>query len=178
MTTPAKFTKEEKKFWQRHYRIEKPDRIPADWYRLHSADSDFGDEYFYFLSLRLFSLEDIYLKDSQITDQSIKYMLNFKNLHTLFLRKNRFLTNQSIQYFNQMQNLKRLDITRTEITLADLCEFLDNTNLLKIFIDSDETEEEIMAMASILKAKVPNCSIYLNCCHSTDVFGTSNKPIF
>lgn len=178
MIKPTKFTKQEKKFWQRHYRIEKPDRIPADWHHIHSADSDFDDEYFYFLSLRLLSLEDIYLKDSQITDQAIQYMLEFKNLHTLFLRKNRYITKQSIQYFNQMKNLKRLNITRTEITLADLCEFLDHPGLRKVFIDSDETEDEIAPMASVLKSKVPDCSIYLNCSHTKDVFDVSNKPIF
>lgn len=178
MIKPQKFTKEEKKFWQRHYRIEKADRIPAEWYRFHSADSDCDDEFFYYFSLRMSSIEDMYLKDSQITDEGVKYMLNFINLNSLFLRKNRYLTNQSIQYFNQMVNLKILNITRTEITLADLCEYLENQGLREIFIDSDENEDEVSAKAAILKIKVPNCKIYLNCSHSTDVFDKPEKPIF
>ncbi|HEX7870586.1 MAG TPA: hypothetical protein VF455_10790 [Chryseobacterium sp.] len=178
MIKPPKFTKEEKKFWQRHYRIEKDDRIPAEWYRFHSADSDCDDDFFYYFSLRVFSLEDIYLKDSQITDLGVKYMLNFTNLKSLFLRKNRYLTNRSIEYFNQMVNLQMLNITRTVITLDDLCEYLDNQSLREIFIDSDENEDEVSAKAAILKIKVPNCKIYLNCSHSTDVFDKPEKPIF
>lgn len=178
MIKPPKFTKEEKKFWQRHYRIEKADRIPAEWYRFHSADSDCDDEFFYFLSLRLLSLENIYLKDSQITDLGVKYMLNFKNLQSLFLRKNRFLTNESVLYFNQMENLQMLNITGTAITLDDLCEYLDNQSLREVFIDSDESEDEVSAKAAILKIKVPHCKIYLNCSHSTDIFDKPEKPIF
>ncbi|MCX8531897.1 hypothetical protein [Chryseobacterium luquanense] len=178
MIKPPKFTKEEKKFWQRHYRIEKADRIPVEWYRFHSADSDCDDEFFYYFSLRVFLLEDIYLKDSQITDEGVKYMVNFKYLQSLFLRKNRYLTNQSIQYFNQMENLQKLNITCTEITLTDLCEYLDNQSLREIFIDSDENEDEVSAKAAILKIKVPDCKIYLNCSHSTDFFDKPEKPIF
>ncbi|MCX8524305.1 leucine-rich repeat domain-containing protein [Chryseobacterium formosus] len=178
MIKPPKFTKEEQKFWQRHYRIEKADRIPAEWYRFHSADSDCDDEFFYFLSLRLLSLENIYLKDSQITDLGVKYMLNFKNLQSLFLRKNRFLTSESVLYFNQMENLKMLNITGTAITLADLCECLDNQSLREIFIDSDENEDEISAKENILKSRIPNCKVYLNCSNPSDVFDVPNKPIY
>ncbi|WP_175620831.1 hypothetical protein [Chryseobacterium schmidteae] len=178
MIKPVKFTKEEKKFWQRNYRIEKVDRIPTDWYHFHSADSDCDDEFFYFLSLRLLSLDNIYLKDSQITDLGVKYMLNFKNLQSLFLRKNRFLTKESLLYFNEMENLQMLNITGTAITLDDLCEYFNNQSLREVFIDSDHNEDEISAKAAILKIKVPNCKIYLNCSHSTDVFDISNKPIF
>jgi len=178
MSKSEKFTREEKKFWQRNYHIEKPDNIPADWHSFHSADSDCDDEFFYFLSLRVHSLQDIYLKSSVITDQAIEYMLNFKNLHSLFLRKNRLLSNGSIKYFNQMKNLRRLDITATGINLAGLRDYLDNPVLRKIFIDSDESEEEIEEKASILKLMVPDCKIYLNCSHSTDVFGNPEKPIF
>lgn len=178
MIKPPKFTKEEKKFWQRNYRIEKADRIPAEWYIFHSADSDCDDDFFYYFSLRVSSLEDIYLKDSQITDLGVKYMLNFTNLQSLFLRKNRFLTNESVLYFNQMENLQMLNITRTAIILDDLCEYLDNQSLREIFIDSDENEDEISVKANILKSKIPNCRVYLNCSNPTDVFDIPNKPIF
>lgn len=126
----------------------------------------------------MLSIEDVYLKDSQITDQGVKYMLNFINLKSLFLRKNRYLTHHSIQYFNQMKNLEELNLTRTQITLNDLCEYLDSQSLREIFIDSDENEDEVSERARILKSKISNCKVYLNCSDPTDVFDVPTKPIF
>ncbi|UFK98562.1 hypothetical protein [Kaistella faecalis] len=173
-----KLSKEEKKFWQRYYRIEKADHIPTHWGRLKSKDSDFGDEFFYFLSLRVISIEEIYLTDSLITDVAVSYMTNFKGLKSLFLRKNRYLTSASLSYFNQMQELEILNITRTPITLDDLCDYLENPNLKEVFVDSEDSEEAVLEKGLILKEKMPGCNVYLNCSHSTNVFGNFEKPIF
>ncbi|MGZ5262162.1 MAG: hypothetical protein ACXWCF_00065 [Kaistella sp.] len=173
-----KLSKEEKKFWQRNYRIENAQDISTHWRLLKSADSDYDDEFFYFLSLRVLSIEEIYLKDSLITDEAIKYMINFSGLKTLFLRKNRYLTKLCISSFNQMKDLESLNIIRTQITLSDLCENLQHQNLKEVFVDSEEHEENILEKGFILKEKMPKCNIYLNCSHSTDVFGNLEKPIF
>lgn len=53
-----KLSKEEKKFWQRNFRIEKADEIPLHWGILKSADSDYDNEFFYFLSLRVEIIND------------------------------------------------------------------------------------------------------------------------
>ena len=79
-----KLSKEEKKFWQRNYRIENAQDISTHWRLLKSADSDYDDEFFYFLSLRVLSIEEIYLKDSLITDEAIKYMINFSGWKHFF----------------------------------------------------------------------------------------------
>lgn len=173
-----KLSKDEKKFWQRYYRIENAAQIPLHWGRLKSKDSDFGDEFFYFLSLRVISIEEIYLTDSLITDEAVKYMINFQALKALFLRKNRYLTTASISYFNQMQELETLNITRTPISLVDLCDYLENPTLKEVFVDSEDSEETVLEKGLILKEKMPGCNVYLNCSHSTDVFGNFEKPIF
>lgn len=173
-----KLSKEEKKFWHRNFRIEKADEIPSHWGILKSADSDYDDEFFYFLSLRVESINEIYLKDSQITDEAIKYMVGFKNLKNLFLRKNFYLTKSCIPYFNQMETLENLNLTGTEITLTDIFEALNNKNLKEVFVSSEEIEDNLEEKAFTLKERMPHCNIYLDCSYSTDVFGNLEKPIF
>ncbi|MGZ5264176.1 MAG: hypothetical protein ACXWBY_02470 [Kaistella sp.] len=77
-----------------------------------------------------------------------------------------------------MKDLESLNIIRTQITLSDLCENLQHQNLKEVFVDSEEHEENILEKGFILKEKMPKCNIYLNCSHSTDVFGNLEKPIF
>src|SRR5690606_23320025 len=102
----------------------------------------------------------------------------FKGLKSLFLRKNRYLTSASLSYFNQMQELEILNMTRTPITLDDLCDYLENPNLKEVFVDSEDSEEAVLEKGLILKEKMPGCNVYLNCSHSTNVFGNFEKPIF
>jgi hypothetical protein len=52
--------KEEKKFWQRHFRIEKLEDIPPVWSGYKSIDSNNDDDFFYFVTLRSF----IHIEDS------------------------------------------------------------------------------------------------------------------
>ena len=50
-----KFSKEEKKFWQKHFRIEKLKDIPKEWQNIggYGYGDEQTDEYFYFISLFL-----------------------------------------------------------------------------------------------------------------------------
>lgn len=173
-----KFSKEEKKFWQRNYRIERVEEIPADWTFFKSVDGDVDDDFFYMLTLRVNTIVEVYLKDTLITDKSVEYFLNFKKLEDLNIRKNRFITKACISFINQMDHLESVNLDRTQITLTDLCEQLDNQNLKKVFISSAGNEENIAEKAFLLKSKMPNCDVYLNCSHTTDVFGNEQKPIF
>lgn len=173
-----KLSKEEKKFWQRHFRIDKAENIPSKLNIFKEVDSDCDDEFFYFLSLRITSIAEIHLKESQITDQGVKYISIFKGLTTLYLRKHDEVTKASIPYFNQMMNLKSLNITKTKITLSDLCENLNNQNLREIFLSSEDTEENILEKGFIMKERMPECNIYLDTSFITDVFNNPIKPIF
>lgn len=177
-----KFSKQEKKFWQRYFRIEKLEAIPKEWKIIGGVG--FGDEqfddYFYYISLRVDMVHEIHLKDSLITDVGVKHMCNFKGLKTLFLRRHDQITKQSIPYFNQMESLETLNITKTAIKLTDLTETLNNQSLKEVFLDSisNDTEENILEKGFILKERMPNCEIYLDCSYATNAFGRQETPIF
>ena len=176
-----KFSKEEKKFWQKHFRIEKLKDIPKEWQNIggYGYGDEQTDEYFYFISLRVEVVHEIYLKESYVTDEGVKHMTNFKALKKLHLRRHEDITKVSITYFNQMKYLENLNITKTTITLTDLCEHLNNQSLKEVFLDSNnESEENILEMAYELKQRMPKCNVYLDCSESTDAFGVKEKPIF
>ena len=175
--------KEEKKFWQKHFRIEKLDDIPKELPNIggYGYGDEQTDDYFYFISLRVEIVHEIYLKESYVTDEGVKHMMNFKELKKLHLRRHKGITKKSIPYFNQMESLESLNITKTSITLTDLCEHLNNQCLKEVFLDSLEdidTEESILENAYVLKQRMPNCNIYLDCSSAIDGFNNLEKPIF
>lgn len=171
-------SKEEKKFWQKNFRIEKLNDIPKNWTAIKRIDSEIDDSFFYFISLRVASILEIHLKDTLITDEAMKHIAKFDDLEILFLRKHDSITKNSIPYFNKMESLKSLDITKTQITLTDLCFNLNNQSLKEVFLDSDDTDENVLEKAFVLKERMPNCNIYLDSCFSTNTNGISIKPIF
>lgn len=172
-----KSSKDEKKFWQHHFRIEKLEDIPKEWGTLKRIDSEVDDDFFYFLSLRVTSILEIHLKATLITDEAMRYISNFKDLEILFLRNHDKITKSSIPYFNKMESLISLNITNTKISLTDLCKNLNNLNLKEVFVSSEELETNIDEKALILKERMPKCDVYLDTCFTTDVFGNPEKPI-
>ena len=173
-----KFSKEEKKFWLTNYHINKPSQIHKNWHQFWSVDGGDDDDFFYFFTLRVTTIIEVHLKESLITDKAVEYMTKFEGLKILYLRKNRNVTKGSVPYFNQMKSLESLNVTKTKITLQDLCECLNNQNLKEVFLDSEDEEKNLEEKAFILKERMPNCDIYLDCSDSTDVFGNQEKPIF
>lgn len=171
-------SKEEKRFWQEHFRIEKLEDIPKEWETLKRIDSKEDDDFFYFLSLRVASISKIHFKATLITDEAIKHISNFKNLEILYLRNHNKITKDSIPYFNEMKSLTSLNITKTKITLNDLCQGLNNKNLKEVFVSSEEYETNTDEKALLLKERMPNCNIYLDTSFTTDVFENAEKPIF
>ncbi|WP_323756553.1 hypothetical protein [Roseivirga sp.] len=170
--------KEEKKFWQRHFRIEKVEDIPHKWSGYKSIDSENDDDFFYFFTLRVSSIMEIHLKDTLVTDGGVKYISKLKDLEILYLRNHSKITKASIPFFNEMASLQSLNITKTEISLFDICDSLDNQSLKEVFLDSEEDEESIIEKGIILKERMPDCSVYLNTSFATDVFENPIKPIF
>lgn len=170
--------KEEKKFWQKHFRLDKLETVPKDWSVLKRVDSQDDDTFFYFLTLRVESILEIHLKDTRITDEGIAHLSKLKDIETLYLRKHDKITKKSIPYFNKMTALEHLNITKTKITLSDLCVNLNNQNIKTLFLDSEENEMNIVEKAIILKERMPNCNIYLDTSFTTDVHGNEINPIF
>ncbi len=175
-----KLSKEEKKFWQRHFRIDKFENIPTELPGLTSIDTSDDDEYMYFLSKRISIIPEIYLKRTLVTDEGVAHIRKFQRLKELTLRSHPNITKASIPYINQMQDLERLNITRTQITLSHLVESLNNQSLKEVFLDSEEndTEEQILEKGFILKQRMPNCNIYLDASHIEYIPGIPEKPIF
>ena len=173
-----KFSKEEKKFWQTHYHFDKPSQLYENWQQIWSADGNEDDDFFYFFTKRVTTIQDVYLKDTLISDKAVEYMVQFKELKSLFLRKHDTITKVCIPFINQMQQLESLNITKTKITLTDLCDSLNNQSLKEVFLDAEEEEKNILEKAFMLKERIPNCDIFLNCSSSIDAFGNIEKPIF
>jgi hypothetical protein len=173
-----KFSKEEKKFWQTHYHFDKPSQLYENWQQIWSADGNEDDDFFYFFTKRVTTIQDVYLKDTLITDKAVEYMLQFKELKSLFLRRHQTITKACIPFINQMPKLESLNITRTKITLSDLCDSLNNQSLKEVFLDATDDEKNILEKGFLLKERMPNCAIYLNCSSSINVFGVSEKPIY
>jgi len=173
-----KLSKEEKKFWQRYFRIEKLEDIPNEMPGLTSIDTTDDDDYLFYLTQRVTVIPEIYLKGTLVTDEGVGHISKIQQLKELTLREHKKITKASIPYFNQMKNLERLNITLTKITLSDLCENLNNQSLRVVFVSSEEDEKNIEEKAFILKERMPNCDVYLDACYTTDSFGNGEKPIF
>ncbi len=171
-------SKEEKKFWQRHFRIEKLENIPTELPGLTSIDTNDDDQYLFYISKRILVIPKIYFKGTLITDAGVEHISKIQQLKGLTLRDHKKVTKGSIPYFNQMQHLEILNITKTKITLTDLCESLNNQSLKEVFLDSEENETEILEKGFLLKERMPHCNIYLDCNETTDVLGNPEKPIF
>lgn len=174
----SKFTKEEKKFWQRHYAIEKADKIFSNWFAFKSIGGKENDDFFYFFTLRVTSITNLFLNESLISDHGIAHFCNFTALKHLHVRNHQTITKKSIPFFNKMACLESLNITKTKITLTDLSELLNNQSLKEVFLDANEHEINIDEKAFILKERMPNCNKYLNCNYTTDSFGNPEQPIF
>ncbi len=156
-----KFTKKEKQFWQKHYHFDKPSQLHENWEQIWSVDSNHDDEFFYFFTLRVTSIIDVYLKDTLITDKAVEYMMAFKNIKSLFIRRHENITKASIPFINEMKFLENLNVSKTQITLTDLAENLNNQNLKEVGLDGEEDEENRAKNLSILKERMPNCEIIL-----------------
>ena len=108
------------------------------------------------------SIIDVYLKDTLITDKAVEYMMAFKNIKSLFIRRHENVTKASILFINEMKFLENLNVSKTQITLTDLAENLNNQNLKEVGLDGEEDEENRAKNLSILKERMPNCEIILS----------------
>lgn len=173
-----KLSKEEKKFWQRYFRIDKVGKIPTEMEGYTAIDESDDDAFFYYLSKRVVIIPEIYLKRTLVTDEGVAHISKFQQLKELTLRSHPNITKASIPYFNQMPDLERLNITLTKITLSDLCDLLNNQSLKEVFVSSEKDEKNILEKGFILKERMPNCNIYLDACFSEYMPGIPEKPIF
>ena len=154
--------KKELNFWKRYFNIHSIAAIPQEMDKYTGIDSDEDDQFFLYLTSRVPVIHSIDLRCTFITDEGVKYISKLKDLKELTLRNHNKITKESVPFLNQLTDLVYLDISKTEITLADLPALSNLQNLKELHISAEETEENILEKISTLKQVLPNCIVYVN----------------
>ena len=154
--------KKELNFWKSHFNINSIAAIPQEMSRYSGIDSDEDDQFFLYLTSRIPVIHSIDLRCTFITDEGVKYISKLKELKELTLRNHNKITKESLPFLNQLTDLEYLDISKTEITLADVPTLSNLQNLKELHISAEETKENILEKISTLKQVLPNCIVYVN----------------
>lgn len=154
--------KKELNFWKSHFNINSIAAIPKEMDKFTGIDSDEDDQFFLYLTSRIPVIHSIDLRCTCITDEGVKHISTQKELKELTLRNHNKITKESLPFLNQLTDLVYLDISKTEITLADVPTLSNLQNLKELHISAEETKENILEKISTLKQVLPNCIVYVN----------------
>jgi Leucine-rich repeat (LRR) protein len=153
----------EKVFWWHFGNITASGKIPTEIPYFVSKDSVDDDDYLFMLTSKVKIIHEIYLKDTDVTDQGVKYLTNLQGLKTLTLSKHETITKNCLPYINKLVDLEYLDVSRTKISLCDLVVLSDLTNLKELHIRSENYEiEYILEYVIKMKEILPNCILYID----------------
>lgn len=164
---------EEKHFWWHFAQIKDSKDIPADVSGIAGADDPgYDDNYFAMLTDKVKIIHSIYLKETAVTDEGVKYISKVQQLESLTLMKHPDITKASLPFLNQLTDLEYLDVWRTGIILEDLIALDQLKNIKKIFVSSlRETEngsflelenEKILEHLIVLEDRFPDCTFYVD----------------
>ncbi|NCP91291.1 MAG: hypothetical protein GW827_13895 [Flavobacteriales bacterium] len=157
-----KLSKEEKKFWQRYYRIEKLADISSEMKGIVSIDSDLDDDYLFYLTSRVPIIRAFDLENTNITDEGIKLISKVKHVEKLELKDSRQITKNCLPYINTLKELVLLNLMKTSITLNDVMLLNELHNLKELYISSDKDEDYHFEKIMQIKDILPNCIVYVN----------------
>ena len=129
--------------------------------KFSGIDSDEDDQFFLYLTSRVPVIHSIDLRCTFITDEGVKYISTLKELKELSPRNHNKITKESLPFLNQLTDLVYLDISKTEITLADVPALYNLQNLKELHFSAEETEVNILEKINILKQVLPNCIVYV-----------------
>jgi Leucine-rich repeat (LRR) protein len=153
----------EKHFWRNHFGISSLADIPLEISGYRSIDSEVDDQFLFYLTSRIPSINGIYLKFTNVTNESVKYISNTKNLLELTLRDHKEITSECLPYLNKLVDLEYLDILKTKIYLEDLPGLSNLQKLKKLYISSENIEEEyLLGHVVAMKEILPACTLYIN----------------
>jgi hypothetical protein len=153
----------EKHFWRNNFGISNLADIPLEINSYRSIDSEVDDQFLFYLTSRIPSIHGIYLKFTNITNESVKHISNTKNLLELTLRDHKGITNECLPYLNKLVDLAYLDILKTEIYLEDLPGLSNLQSLKKLYISSENIDEEyLLGHVVAMKEILPDCTLYIN----------------
>lgn len=154
--------KKELYFWKRHFNINSIAAIPQEMEKYTGIHSDEDDQFLLYLTSRVSVIHKIDLECTYITDEGVKHISKLKELKELSLRNHYKITKESLPFLNQLTDLIYLDISKTEITLADVAALSNLQNLKELYLSSEESEEYIVEKCNMLNQVLPICLIYVN----------------
>ena len=153
----------EKHFWRSFLNTSSLADIPSEIAGFRAIDDEVDDEVLFYLTSRIPTIYHIYLKFTQVTDESVKYISSIKNLEQLTLREHKNITNKSIPFLNKLVDLEYLDILKTEIQLEDLPGLSQLQKLKELYVSSENLDKEYFLQHVITMKKIlPNCILYIN----------------
>lgn len=162
----------EKQFWWHFGQIKDSKDIPKEVFGIYGVDDpDYNDDYFAMLTEKVKIMHSIYLKETYITDVSVKYISKLHGLKSLTLMKHPKITKASLSYLNQLVDLEYLDIWRTDIILEDLAALDQLKNLKEFYVSSARKVEEsfpeldnerIVEQLIALEDIFPDCTIFVD----------------
>ena len=158
----ALLTKSEKKFWQRHYRIEKLANIPHEMKGIVSIDSDLDDDFLFYVTSRVPIIRAFDLENTDITDEGVKLISIVKHVEKLELKSSKQITKACLTYINNLRELKLLNLMKTNISLNDITILKDLPNLEELYMSSEESDEFNFERVIQLKETLPNCKVFIN----------------
>ncbi|MDQ0592630.1 hypothetical protein QFZ37_000999 [Chryseobacterium ginsenosidimutans] len=161
----------EKNFWWDFAHIKDSRKIPTEISGFTSIDSVEDDEYFAALFDKVKIIHSIYLKETRVTDETVRYISGVQQLKSLTLMKHPNITRKSLPYLNKLTDLEYLDIWRTEITIKDIHELDQLKNLKELHVSSlgyeynnrSQMDRELILEEIInLEVLLPDCIFYVD----------------
>jgi hypothetical protein len=167
-----RFKGEEKTFWWHFCQIKDSKDIPTEVSVVAGVDDpDYNDKYLTMLTDKVKIVHSIYLKETAVTDEGVKYISEIQQLKSLTLMKHPGITKASVIYLNRLTDLEYLDIWRTGIILEDLTALDQLKNLKKVFVSSlveidgsfpELEREQILEHLIVLEYLFPDCTFYVD----------------
>jgi hypothetical protein len=151
----------EKYFWERNFNIKNAASIPTGLDGITGIDSDHDDEFFYFLSQRVTTIRAIHLRCTNITDEAVRYISEFKGLKELMLKDHRNITSKCLPYLQKLKELEYLDLSKNEIRVSDLHVLTGFNRLSELYISRDMLHEGETSIPQSLVELFPGCTIHM-----------------
>ena len=152
----------EKHFWRSYFNISSLAEIPLELGRFRAIDDEVDDQVLFYLASRIPTIDNIYLKFTNVTDEGVKHLSNIK-IEQLTLRDHSNITSISIPYLNKLVDLEYLDILKTKIQLEDLPDLTNLQKLKELYISSENLDREyFLEYVITMKEILPNCILYIN----------------
>ncbi len=124
-----------------------------------AVQKDFNDQFLEQLSPFADKIVEADFSNTQLTDQSVETLTQFKNLRSLNLSKTR-IQGQDLGKLSQLSNLESLNLYGTELTADRLDELTQLTQLKNLYLYQTELYEA--DTIDQLKQALPDCNVAFN----------------